>query len=88
MRMVQETLCWRLVDGLYMGAIGITKGEKYLEEAINLAVKNKKMGNLKTASLKHVEILEELSLKTTGEANKIILESQKKTVENIKLLNE
>lgn len=78
-----------LIEGnkVELGVTTITKGEKYLEEAINLAVKNKKIGNLKTASLKHVEILDELLSKTTGEANKIILESQKKTVENIKLLD-
>lgn len=87
-----------LIEGnkVELGVTTITKGEKYLEEAINLTVKTKKSGKntqplsqrLSTASLKHAEVLEELSLKTADEAKTIILESKQKTVENAKLLSE
>ena len=76
-----------LIEGgkTQLGIDTLTKGEKYLEQAINQAEKAKQAGKettglyekLAKASLKHQEVLGELVLKVPGETQAIINEVMK-----------
>jgi len=76
-----------LIEGgkTQLGIETLTKGEKYLEQAINQAEKAKQAGKettglyekLAKASLKHQEVLGELVLKVPGETQAIINEVMK-----------
>lgn len=87
-----------LVEGnkVELGISTITKGEKYLEQAITQAEKVKKSGKevsqlydrLITASMKHGEVLEEIANMVSDSLRPSLLEAQKKTIDNLILLSE